>query len=68
MYAISECVTCVVLTLTSSAFLFAFCVVVLTIKDGLENRRGTSPAFQKFGRLTWARPVAVVARPKRSGR
>jgi len=67
MYVISECVTCVVLTFTLSAFLFAICVVLLTIKQGIESRRGASRAFQKVDTLFLARPAAVVARHKTFG-
>ena len=62
MYIISECLTCVAVTFTLSAFLFASCVILLTIKQQIESRRGTSRAFQKAGDLYWARPAAVVVR------
>jgi len=68
MYAISECVTCVVMTFVVSAILFGFAVLFVTIKDGLENRRGTSRAFQEAEIPFGAQPAAVVARHKRSGR
>jgi len=68
MYVISECVTCVVLAFTLSAFLFAFCVVLLTIKQGIESRSGTSRAIEKAGVLLGIRPAAVVARHKTFGR
>jgi hypothetical protein len=68
MYVISECITCVVLTITLSTFLFAFCVVLLTIKDRLESRRGTSRAFRKVGMLLGARPATVLVRDKTLGR
>jgi hypothetical protein len=63
MYFISECVTCVALTFTLSAFLFAFCVVLLTIKQGIESRRGTSRAFQEV-----SPPTVLVERHKTFGR
>jgi hypothetical protein len=62
MYVVSECLACVAVTFTLSAFLFAFCVVLLTIKQQIESRRDTSRASQKVGTLFWARPAAVVAR------
>lgn len=68
MYVIAECLTCVVVTFTLSAFLFAFCVLFLTIKQGIESRRDTSRAFQKVGTLFGLRPAAVVVRDKTSGR
>jgi hypothetical protein len=68
MYAISECVTCIVMTFAVSAILFGFAILSLAIKDGLENRRGTSRAFQEADTPFWAQPVAVVAQHKRSGR
>jgi hypothetical protein len=64
MYVVSECLTCVVVAFTLSAFLFAFCVVLLTIKQQIESRRGTSRVFQRVGMLLGARPAAVVARHK----
>jgi hypothetical protein len=63
MYIISECVACVVLTFTLSAFLFAFCVVLLTIKQGIESRRNTSRVFQEV-----APPTVLVERYKTFGR
>jgi len=51
MYVVSEYATCAVVTFTLSAFLLAISVVLLTIKDRLENRRGTSRAFQKAATL-----------------
>jgi hypothetical protein len=68
MYVVSEYATCVVVTFTLSAFLLAISVVLLTIKDRLESRRGTSRAFQKADTLFGPLPAAVVARHKRSGR
>jgi len=64
MYIVSECLTCVAVTFTLSAFLFAFCVVLLTIKQQIESGRGASRASQTVGMLSWARPAAVVARQK----
>jgi len=68
MYAISECVTCVVMTFAVSAILFGLAILFLTLKDRLQNRRGTSRAFQDANAPFWAQPVAVVAQHKRSGR
>jgi hypothetical protein len=68
MYAISECVTCIVMTFALSAILFGFTILFLAIKDGLENRRGTSRAFQEAATRFWAQPVAVMARHERRGR
>jgi hypothetical protein len=68
MYVISECVTCAVVTFTLSAFLFTFYVVLLTIKQQIESRRGTSRVFRKVGMLFGARPAAVVVRHKTLGR
>jgi hypothetical protein len=68
MYVISECITCAVVTFTLSAFLFTFCVVLLTIKQQIESRRGTSRVFRKVGMLFVARPAAVVVRHKTPGR
>jgi len=68
MYAISECVTCIVMTFTLSAILFGFAILFLAIQDGLQNRRDTSRAFQDTKAPFWAQPVAVVAQHKRSGR
>jgi ABC-type Fe3+ transport system permease subunit len=67
MYVISECVTCAVVTFTLSAFLFTFCVVLLTIKQQIESRRGTSRVIQRVGMLFRARPATVVARHERFG-
>jgi hypothetical protein len=39
MYALSECVTCIVMTFAVSAILFGFAMLFLAIKDRLENRR-----------------------------
>ena len=68
MYALSECVTCIVMTFAVSAILFGLAILFLAIKDGLENRRGTSRAFQEAETPFWAQPVAVVAQHERSGR
>ena len=68
MYIVSECLTCVAVTFTLSAFLFTFCVVLLTIKQQIESRRGTSRVFRKVGMLFGARPAAVVVRDKTFGR
>jgi ABC-type sulfate transport system permease subunit len=68
MYVVSEYATYVVVTFTLSAFLLAISVVVLTIKDRLESRRGMSRAFQKADTLFGPLPAAVVVRHKRSGR
>ena len=68
MYVISECVICVVVTFILSAFLFAFCIVLLTIKDGVASRTRTSRAFQKDGTLLGVRPATVLARHKTFGR
>jgi len=68
MYAISECVTCVIVTFTLSAFLFAFCVLLLAIEQSIENRWGMPRIFQKAAALFWARPAAVVVRRERFGR
>jgi len=68
MYVISECLTCVVVTFTLSAFLFAFGVILLTIKQQIESRRSTSRVFQKVGTLLGARPAAVVVRHETLGR
>ena len=64
MYVISECVTCVVVSFTLSGFLFAFCVVLLTIKQGIERRRNTSRVLEKASTFLGVRPAAVVARHK----
>ena len=68
MYVISECVACVVVTFTLSAFLFTFCVVLLAIKQQIESRRDMSRVFRKVGMLFGARPAAVVVRDKTFGR
>ena len=68
MYITSEYVACVALAFALSAFLFAFCLVFVAIKDGLENRRGTSCAFQPSGTLFGARLATVMARHKESSR
>jgi hypothetical protein len=68
MYAISECVACIVMTFALSAILFGFTILFLAIKDALENRRGTSRAFQEAETRFWAQPVTVTARHERPGR
>jgi len=68
MYVVAECLTCAVLTSTLSAFLFAFCVLFLTIKQGIGSRRYTSRELQKVGNLFGPRLAMVVARHKTSGR
>jgi hypothetical protein len=68
MYAISECVTCIVMTFAVSAILFGFTILFLALKERLENRRGTSQAFQAAEAPFWHQPVAVPAEHKRSGR
>jgi len=68
MHIISECVMCAVVVLTLSTFAFAFYVVLLTLKQGLVSRRGTSRAFQNAWTLFLARPAVVVARHKTSDR
>jgi len=68
MYAISECVTCVVVTFTLGAFLFAFYGLLLAIKHSIDNRWGMPRIFQKAGALFWTRPATVVARHERLGR
>ena len=68
MYAIFECVTCVVMTFAVSSILFGFAILFLALKDCLENRRGTSRAFHAAEAPFWPQPVAVVAEHKRSGR
>ena len=68
MYVISECVTCIVMTFAVSAILFGFTILFLTLKDQLQNRRGTSRAFHEADTPFWAQPVAVVAQHKRSDR
>jgi hypothetical protein len=65
MYTISECVACAVVTFTLSAFLFTFCVVLLTIKQQIESRWGTSGVFRRVGMLFGARLAPVVARHER---
>jgi hypothetical protein len=64
MYIISECLTCVVVTFTLSAFLFAFCVVLLTIKQEIESRGGMSRLVPKGGMHLFPRPAAVLVREK----
>ena len=51
MYVVSECVACIVVAIGVSAFLATLSILFLTIKDGIENRRGTSRAFQKADTL-----------------
>jgi len=68
MYAISECAACVVVTFTLSALLFALCIVLLTIKDGLSHQEHAPRAFPKAAALFGVRPAAVVARHKTFGR
>ena len=68
MYVISECAVCVVVSFTLGAFLFASCLLCLMIKDGLENRRGSSPTFHQVGTLFGRRLATVVARHKESSR
>ena len=65
MYAISECVTCAIVTFTLSALLFGLCVVFLAIEQSIENRWGTPRIFQKAGTLLGARLAPVVARHER---
>jgi hypothetical protein len=60
MYIVSECLTCVVVTFTLGAFLFAFSVVLLTIKQQIESRRDTLREFQKAEAPFRAQPAAVV--------
>jgi hypothetical protein len=38
MYALSECVTCIVIAFAGGAILFGFAMLSLAIKDRLENR------------------------------
>ena len=68
MYAISEYVTCVAVTFTLSAFLFALCVLLLAIERSIDKRWGMERIFQKAGALSWTRPATVVARHERFGR
>jgi hypothetical protein len=49
MHIISECVECVVLVLTLSALLFAFSVVLLTIRSEFGSRNRTLREIQKGG-------------------
>ena len=42
MYTISECVACVILALTVSTLLCGLCIVLLTIKWGIERLRHIS--------------------------
>jgi len=65
MYAISEYVTFVVVTFTLSAFLFAFCVLLLAIEQSIDKRWGMPRIFQKAGTLLGARLAPVVARHER---
>jgi hypothetical protein len=62
MYIISECVACVVLVLTLSAFLVAFSVVLLTIRSGFGSRRRTSRQIQNGGLHIFARPAFIKVR------
>jgi hypothetical protein len=64
MYVISECLTCVVVAFTLSAFLFTFCVVLLTIKQEIENRGGMVRLIPKGGMHLFSRPAAVLVREK----
>jgi len=64
MYVISECLACVVVAFTLSAILFAFCVMILAIKQGIESWRDTLRTFQKVGTISWAQPAVAVARHK----
>jgi hypothetical protein len=68
MYAVSECVTCIVMAFAVSAILFGFAILFLAIKDGVQIRRGTSRAVQEVNIPFGVQPVAVVAQRKRSGR
>ena len=68
MYVISECAVCVIVSFTLGAFLFAFCLLCLMIKDGLENRTGRSPTFHQTGTLFGRRLATVVARRRESNR
>ena len=65
MYAVSECVTCVAVTFTLGAFLFALCVGLLAIEQSIENRWGAPRIFQKAGTFLGARLAPVVARHER---
>jgi hypothetical protein len=47
--------------------LFGLTILFFAIKERLENRRGTSQAFQAADVPFWPQPVAVVAEHKRSG-
>jgi hypothetical protein len=62
MCVISECVACVVVAITVSAFLTTLSVLFLTIKDKIENRTGTSRAFQEAGTLLRPRLATVTVR------
>ena len=68
MYIVSECVACFVVSIGISAFLVTLFGLLLTIKDGLENRRDTSPVFRKSSTLFGTRLVPVLARVKESRR
>ena len=62
MYVLSECVACVVVAIGVSAFLATLSILFLTIKDGIENRRGPSRAFQKADTLFAPRLATVTVR------
>ena len=61
MYFLSECVACFVVAATFSALLLTICVLVLTIKDGLERRMATPRAWPKADTLLGAQLAPVVA-------
>lgn len=68
MYIVSEYATLIAMSFTFSLFLFALCLLVLTIKDGLTNRAGTARTVQNVGRFFWTRPAPVVVRERVSRR
>jgi hypothetical protein len=68
MYVIAEYATLILAVFTLSAFLFSICLLVLSIKDGLASRIGTSRRPWNAGTLFGARPAPVMVRSKTSRR
>jgi len=68
MYIVSEYATLIAMSFTFSLFLFALCLLVLTIKDELTNRVHVTRTLQNAGRFLWTRPAPVVVRDRISRR
>jgi hypothetical protein len=64
MYTISECVACVGLIFTLSTLLFGLCIVLLTIRWGIESLGRTSGEIQQDGSHFFSRSAVRDARHK----